>query len=492
MDNFLTIHEQIETDRKDALPSGRTWTDVRRYRRYYRGLQRGTLNAEQVRLLQGIIGNKFSHNICQRIVTEKANRLEVARFDVKNRAVSEFLVDTWVKNQFPDLFADMAVASLRDSNAFIGLNWVPSSDPKDLYGGRVSLKLERVWDGNEGVFFKFAHDGTVEYAVKEWTDSTGQYRTVYYDDHMVRFKIVDGNWTGYNLPGDPLPRPSQGRGYVAWTKKDGSGLGIPFVHFPNGNDDETYYGVSELDGGVMGFQDQINAIQHDLTAVSVLSGSPRTWSKGFELEKNPDGTKKQPRVGPGAHWHNDNETAEWGILEGGNPAPLIDVLWVKVKSVCQMKDVPFHAITGDWPSGEALFRAEMPAVMDGEKRAKKWGPRSASVMHMSTEIQNTFGKVALDETALITTVFESVERRDDLSRATVAQTVAPFVSKAEVLRLLNYPPDKVTQIIAEMDREADEAVERAQARFAAAGFGDPIPPTRSTSEPETDPEANDE
>lgn len=471
MDYELTIHEKIEQDREDALPNDRSWYDVRRYRRYFRGRQRGTLNAEQIRLLQGVIGNKFSHNICRKIVTEKANRLEVARFDVEDKAVREFLYDTWVKNQFPDLFADLAVVALRDSNAFVGLNWIPSTDVRDPYGGRVSLKLERVWDGREGVFFHFLHDGTVDYAVKEWYENKAQFRTVYFDDHFIRYAMKDGVWTGYNLPNDPIPSNVQGSGYVSWTKKNGDGLGIPFIHFPNGNDDESYYGASELDGGVMGFQDQINAIHHDLIALSMLAGTPRTWSHGFELEKNPDGTKKQPRIGPGAHWHNDSKDAAWGALPPGDPTSLIDVLWVKTKSVCQMTDVPMHSITGDWPSGEALFRAEMPAVMDGEKRAKKWGPRGASVMHMSTEIQNTFGKARLDETALITTVFESVERRDQMTRAAVAEKIAPHVSKRETLRVLNYPPDRVEQIIQEMDLEADEAVERAQQRFAAGALG---------------------
>ena len=482
----LTIHEKITQDRKDALPKDRDWRDVNRYRLYYRGRQKGTLNAEQLKLLQSLVGNKFSHNICKRIVSEKANRMEIARFDVDDPAVMDFLFDTWVKNQWPDLFASLAVVALRDGNVFVGLNWIP--DGSDPYGGRVSLKLERVWDGKEGVFFHYLHDGSVEYAVKEWYEGKQLYRNVYFDDRFYRYKSVAGAWKSYNLQSDPLPTGRQGTGYVPWTKKDGTGIGIPFVHFPNGNDDESFYGASELDGGVMGFQDRINAVHHDLISMSMLSGTPRTWSKGFELEKSKEtGRPIQPRVGPGAHWHSHSVDAEWGVLEGGNPTSLIDVLWVEVKSVCQMSDVPFHAISGDWPSGEALYRAEMPAVMDGEKRAKQWGPRGSSVMHQATEIENTFGNVDLDESKLITTVFESVERRDQLTRASVAEKIAPHVSKREVLRLLNYPPDRVEQIIEEMDQEADEAVERAQQRFAAGAYDGYVPPV-SRSDADDDPD----
>lgn len=465
-----TIHDRIERDRKNAQPDGFAWSDVRKFRRYYRGRQRPSLNAEQIRILQGVIGNRFSHNVLKKIVTEKANRLEIARFDVDDDQVRDFLFDTWVKNEFPDVFADLIVATLRDSNAFLGLNWVVDDSPDSVYGGRVSFKTERLWDGRVGTFAHYDNADQMEYAVKEWHDPTTrtQYRTVYFDDHMERYRQDGASWVGYFLPTDPFIDGLSQRGFVPWLKRSGDGLGIPIIHFANGSDDDSPYGASELDGGALGFQDQINAIQHDITAVSTLSGSPRTWSKGFTLEKDANGNRKQPRVGPGAHWHSDEVDADWGVLAGGDPKPLIDALWLKVQSLCQMTNIPMHVITGDWPSGEAIYRAEMSLTQDVQRLAKKTGPSASTAMHRSTEIANAYGTgPTLNETALIRTIFVDASKRDPLTRALFVEKVAPHVSKQEILRLFDYTPDQIDAIIEELEEEADKALERAQARFSA-------------------------
>ncbi len=460
-----TIHTRIEEDRKNSQAELSRWSDLRIFRRYYRGRQRGTLNADQMRILQGVIGNKFAHNICKKIVNTKAHRLEMARWDVDNQAVVDFLFQLWTKNQVPDLFADMVVACIRDGNTCIGLNWVPSSD-----GGRVGLFLERWWDGQSGMFVHYDSYGQPDYAVKEWkTPNNQKYRTIYFPDRLERYQSIGEGWSLYSLPGDPLTSTS---GILPWVKGNGKPLGIPVIHFPNGNDDDTNYGASELDGGVLGFQDQINAIQHDITAVSLLTGSPRTTSKGFALEEDDDGKKKMPKTGPGAHWHADDPTAEWGILEPGQVGPLKEGLMIKVDAVCQMTNIPVHAITGDWPSGEAIFRSEMGLVNDGEKLAKKVGPAMSSVAHRATEMANAFGSgPQLDEEALIRTIFAPLDKRDPLTLVMFAEKTAPFVSEQEVLRILGYAPEKILEILAEREAEAAAAIERQQALMASGAFG---------------------
>lgn len=478
-----TLHERIERERKAVAPSRRSgskvpgsWATVRDFRDYARGKTRKTLNADQVILLQSVLRHDFCDNVLRKILWEHSNRLRISRFDVEDTAVDDFLYDTWVKNQLPDLFADSTFATIRDGNHAIGLAWIPNEDADDTYGGRVLLSRERWWDGIEGVFIMYGDNGQAVYAVKEWLPlerNAKKRRTVYFPDHIRRFVKGVGGWDPYSLPGDELFELA--RGVVPWIKQDGSPIGIPVVHLPNGSDDDTPYGASLLDGGALAFQDQINAIQHDITAAAMMNGSPQTFSKGFSLPIPPGETvPARIRTGPGMHHHIDEPTGEFGTIEPGDLSQLGSAYSVKLSALCRMTNTPMHVITGEWPSGEAIFRAEMPLVQSVRKLAESLGPAWASVMHRATEIQNTFGRLDLDEDALIRTIFEPPEQRDPITLWTVADKAAPYVSEEEVLRLAGYTPDKIEMIMAERKAEKAESTSFMQSAFGRPGEMDAL------------------
>lgn len=468
-----SIHTRIERERRAAAPSKFSWSDLKRFREYARGRQRGTLNADQIRILQSVIGNKFSDNILKMIVSVHANRLRIARYDVEDDTVRDFIFDTWVKNQLPDLFADAIFATIRDGNHAVSLNWLPIDDPDDEYGGRVVLLRERWWDGTEGIFVMYGDDGRPAYAVKEWKTLEGlQRRNVYFPEVFFRYVFDGGSWQPYALPGDPLAQNELGEpvsGVIPWIKRDGAAIGIPIIHIANGSDDDSFYGASLLDGGPLAFQDQINAIQHDITAAAMLNGSPQTYSRGFMLPPDPEDPTKKLRIvtGPGAHHHNDEATAEWGVIPGGDVSTLRDSYNLKIEAVCRNTSTPNHLITGQWPSGEAIFRAEMPLVQSTRKLAESVGPAASSIMHRATEIANTFGRGPyLDEDALIQTRFEPPEQRDALALWAVAEKAAPYVSTEEVLRMVGKTPDEIKAIMDEREAENERKLERAQTVFS--------------------------
>lgn len=479
-----TIHQRIEREREQTAPMGGSWQKakgswslIREFRDYARGRQRKTLNADQIRILQACLKHDASDNVLRKILWTHANRLRVARFDVDDSSVDAFLFDTWVRNSFPDLFADAIFSTLRDGNHALSLAWRASDDPSNVYGGRVVLARERWWDGREGMFVMYGDDAQPSYAVKEWTPLGPQpqkRRTIYFPDRIQRY-IQDGGWRSYNIPGDEdFPaHDADGKpiaNAVAWVKRDGSPLGIPVIHFANGSDDDSYYGASLLDGGPLGFQDHINAIQHDILAASMLNGSPQTWSKGFSLPDDPNDssgqTKLSVKTGPGMHHHTEEPTAAWGTIPPGSLGELKDAYMTKLEALCRMLNTPLHAITGQWPSGEALFRAEIDLVNAVKKLGESVGPSTSTVMHRATEIVNTFGSASLDENALIQTVFEPPEQRDVMTNWQVAAAASPFVSEREVLRIAGYAPDRIDQIMDERDEERAASVSAAQAAFA--------------------------
>lgn len=448
------LHGDIERERDAALPDARL---VSRFRAYYRGRQRGTLTTAQQQLLHGVTGNRFADNVCKKIITEGANRLELLRYEVSNAGVRDFLADLYTKNTLADVSGDVHVATLRDANSGLSLAW-------DAARTGVTLHRERWWDGMTGLFVAYGDDGTPVYAVRDWTRSGVKLRTLWFPDEIRRF-VADGR--GWR----PRTSDAEPNGVAAWAKGDGSPLGIPVVHFANGSDDDSPYGASELDGGVLGFQDEINDIQRDLTTAARMTAYQMFTATGVETT-DAAGNPVPFRVGPGAVFKSKSPDARFGTLAAGDLSQLERAYRVKLQAVSRMTDTPVHLITGgDWPSGEALIRAEQPLVAKVRRAGKTIGPAWATVAHRATEVANTYGAAGLDEAALIVAVFAEAERPDALTRATTAATVSKYVSEHEVLRLLGYAPEAVEGIMRERETEA-------QARAARAP--QPVAPTQES------------
>ena len=270
----MPTHTEIEERRRAAQPDA---AEVKKYRAYVRGRQRGTLTAGQQRILRGVLGNRFADNICGMVVQRIASRVTLARFAVDgpaqpSAAVLDYLRGLWTLNQIPLLSEATHHATLRDGNHAIALSWLDDRQ-------RVQLSRERWWNGDNGVWVAYGAGGRVEYAVKDWTNEQGiARRTIWYADRIERF-VADGQgWRMINLPGDFGEATFTGPGKpVPWVDSAGDPLGVPIIHFSHHaipNDGDTprdaapEYGSSVLDGGVLGLQDEINDVQRDISAAA--------------------------------------------------------------------------------------------------------------------------------------------------------------------------------------------------------------------------------
>jgi hypothetical protein len=418
---------------------------------YARGRHSTTLTPGQQRVLRGVLGNLFCDNVCKRILQELRNRLRLARFDVaaserEAALVLAFLKDVWVKNKLPALSASVHWAMFRDGNTAVGINWVD---------GRPIITRERWWNGKTGVFVAYDDSDQVSYAVKEWNDGDGLRRTVYFDDRIERYKQSgERGWQMFRLPGDP-----PGDGPVPWRDRQNRGLGVPVVHFANlqvpndGDGDEgcedtdPRYGMSELDGGQLGLQDEVNDLHRDITAGARYAGYQMMYGTGVKTRRDDEGNEVPLVPEPGAMFTDENPDAKFGVLAAGSIEELERALKIKHTAMSRMAAVPLHAIAGDWPSGEALLRAEMPLIDKVETVGDSVGPAWASVAHKCVRLSNAFGSTTLNEAALITTHFAPVARRDPLTLAGVADKLSKHVGRTETLRILGYSPEDITRIL---------------------------------------------
>lgn len=430
-----SLHDRIKRERAAALPQAK---HVKTYRKYATGEQRGTIGHEQRQILGSLVGNPNADNVIDDVIDTAASRLELTGYQVQNEAVQAFLTDFFVRNQISDIQYDVHYPTLRDGNHALGLRWRnadrPGADPDDegaepLPSGRVTIHHEPWWDGETGMFVAYEDDGrTYAYAVKDFVAWMGdpprerRRRTAYFADRIERYVMEGEGWQPYRLPedGDRWPVP--------WTRPDGGPLGIPVVHFPNGRFGSQPYGVSDLAGGVIGLQDDVNDFQRDLSAAGRLTAYQMLWMTGHDLENAPI------TVGPGRVIWSANPDANTGAYPTGSLEQLIRGHETKVATVARNTKTPKHLITGgDWPSGEALIRAEVPLVDRVRRASRTIGPAWVQVGHRATEIANAFGRLRLDEDALVSPVFTPPERRDALTLAQVErERLAAFVLKREL------------------------------------------------------------
>lgn len=404
---FKTLHERIDDDRENALPDGSRWDELVTYRKYFRGKQRSTLTLDQRRMLHGVLGHDHSDNIIKKAVTEPATRVELTGWEVDDETALVYLMeDLWIKSRLPSFSADAILATLRDGNHAVGIRWSPTFE-------RVILSRERWWDGKSGMFVAYGEDQEPVYAVKEWTatDAAGpvKRRTVYWDDRIERYIERDGAWVQFQLPEDetwPVP----------WRKRDGTPLHIPIVHLASVSDDDTKYGASLMAGGLLGLQDEINDVHRDITMAARMTAYQMYWATGVAERLDEAGEPIKTLVGPGMFLENDNENAHYGVLPSGDMSQLIASHGVKLNTVSRNSSVPLHLITGgDWPSGEALLRADLPLSSLGDRLVESVKPAWATIAHRAVEIRNTFAPDNIPEDPVIVATFAPTSKPDEMT-----------------------------------------------------------------------------
>lgn len=449
----MGLQTRIERERAAASPDAKM---VKTFRQYTRGRQRATLTAGMTSILRGLLGNLFCDNICRMVVQAPANRLQLARFDVAGdqttaTAIQSYLSTLWTLTGLPSLSAAVHWATLRDGNHAVMLKWVD---------GRVVLTREPWWNGERGIFVAYDDDARPDYAVKEWKSAAGQRRTVYFADRIERYIQSGEGWTPFHDPTDGGVWPAP------WLDANGAPLGLPVVHFANHllpndgpgeeskEEPDSRYGMSELDGGVLGLQDEINDLHRDISAAARFAGFQMLWGAGVEPDIDPDTGNPRPlKVEPGQFFRASSPDAKFGTFPPGSLAELERALNLKLRAVSRASDVPMHLIAGEWPSGEALLRAEMGLIEKVEKLGESIGPAWASVAHKATKLANTFGGESFDEAAMVAAVFAPVARRDLLTLADIADRLSKHVGRRETLKLLGYAPAEVERIIGELDAD---------------------------------------
>jgi hypothetical protein len=320
------------------------------------------------------------------------------------------------------------------------------------------------------MFVAFDSSNQPIYAVKDFKQVMGDpprermRRTVYFADHFERYIKAGDGWQPFPLPTDP---DGERPGFVPWTRRDGQPLGIPVVLLPNNRFGRAPYGASDLAGGLIGLQDEINDIQRDIIAAARLTAYQMVSATGID-----GSAATKMRVGPGELIWAENTAARIGPIPAGDMGQLLATHQMKLASFARLTRTPLHLITGgDWPSGAALLRAESPLVSKVTQMAKAIGPAWATIAHRATEIANAFGGLALNEEALITAQFAPPEKLDEGSFAEIQLNRVNTMLKVAMIEdpvLLKATGILTDDQIKELTKQRDK---RRQQELATASIG---------------------
>jgi len=471
------MHERIADDREamtKSLPDADVANVVKRYRDYAVGKQRNTVSPGTEQFLAGLSDPRvilFSDNVTDQVIADNADRLELLRFDVeddpdnpKKQAEKEFLRrQVWIENNLDSLQRDTHRSAIRDGNFYLLASWHPTRQ-------RILIQKELAWNGESGMFLAYDDDDLPLYAVKEWKTvidrNSVQRRVIYYEDRIERYISEGGEWKPYQtatLPSEEL-----------WQKRDGSPLHIPVIHFPNADKEIGNYGASAVSGGFLGNQDSLNDKRYDIDVAARMTAFQMYTASNYVPNRDSTGQEIPLTIGPGAFLTSlapDDPSlpplnTQFGVLPAGDIKQLSDAYMLVLRAMCRMTRTPLHAITGDWPSGEALLRAEQPAINKANAQRAKFASCWATVAHRCVEIANTFGDVKLDEKALITAVFNDVSQLGELQASLADQAFWEGANKAIsatyplelYLRDHDWPIEKINSYL--KARDAEEARQR--------------------------------
>jgi hypothetical protein len=480
------MHEKIDADREamqNSLPDKDVANVVKRYRDYAVGKQRNTVSPGTEQFLAGLSEPTvilFSDNVTDQAISDNADRLELLRFEVEDdrlkpqrNAEKDFLRrEVWIKNNLSSLQRDTHRSAIRDGNFYLLPSWNAAQN-------RIVITKEPCWDGESGMFLAYDDFGLPLYAAKEWQEVVDKKavwrRVVYLEDRIERYRSEDGHtWIEYVKRGeDAAVQP--------WRKRDGSPLHIPVIHFPNADKEIGLYGASAISGGFLGNQDSLNDKRYDIDVAARMTAFQMYTATNFKPERTTAGAIVPLTIGPGAFLFSlapemgeESINSQFGVLPAGDIGQLIDSYSLVLRAMCRMTRTPLHAITGDWPSGEALLRAELPAINKANAQKARFEACWASLAHRCTEIANAFGDFNLNEDALITAVFAPTSQLGELQKAMADSAFWEGANKAIAagyplemyLRDHDWPEEKIKAFLKARDEEERRQQEMEASRVA--------------------------
>ena len=241
---------------------------------------------------------------------------------------------------------------------------------------------------------------------------------------------------------------------VPWLNKDGSPLGIPFIHFKNrpmGND----FGESEIIN-IIPMQDLLNKSLIDLTMILDTLAFPQRYT----LNVNHGASRLDIVPGSVAEFHSEydgGQVGQWSSASVDGPLRAIESL---VQHIAGTTRTPQHLfqVMGGAPSGEALKTAESSLVQKAQQRIVNFGNAWEDCIRMALHIQEAFGENVGGDDDSLDIIWDDVETRNEQSHLETLRIKSELgVTKKQIWREMGYSQEQIDQM--EEDNAAQQVAD---------------------------------
>lgn len=377
-----------------------------------------------------------------------------AKLFVQSVTLSDPNSDTAVKEWLTDwelLERQLWKAAVRDGTtyALVGYEQTPVIHQLDTYDGRTGAVI----------VYADVNKRRALYGLNTWHVGKTSYLDLYYPERIEKYVIVDGIWEKRKDSKDE-------QWPIDWTDNQGQPLGIALVKLS--------IGESDLAGGAVQTQTDINNALLDQIAVSRTMGFPQRYLKGSNSSQYLTNSYGQPflnsvgipisrtiKLTPGSIMPVQQDEELGQLSQASIDTTLIDKL---LHLLSLQTTVPTFYFTGDFPSGVALIQAETRLNGKAEEHQGYLTTGLLDLIRLMLRLSNTFGSTQFDTETQIDIVWYPPQIEDETVRRERQDSVAKNVTLlmgAGVLSLetavtMLHPDWDEQQIAAEVNRISAE------------------------------------
>lgn len=429
------------------------------YRDYYDGEHATQLTARMRAFLSVAADIDFQLNFMHIPVDVLKERLTVIGFDASDQGGEEGIFwKWWQANRMDGQQKAVHLAAGRDGDTYLVVSWdneraIPTFDHNLAYDGTSGMK----------VFYREEDRRRISYAAKVWRVEDedrseagyGRRLNIYTADAIYKYhsdsRYSEGEW----MPVMTDERGNEQTFPIPWVDSAGQPLGVPVVHFRNnagGYDD----GRSELHN-LIPLQNALNkTVIDELAAADVESFGLITKAGG--------GDPASVTVAPRSILYDADPETKWGQTPASDFAGIRALVKEYIMRVAQMSRTPlnYFQVTGQVASSETQKADETALTSKVEDRAVDYGNSWEDAMIIARRLHNTFGDgEALDESVIISAMWDSFERVDKLKTAVRRSEVALNLVNAGAtprgaFQEAGYSDERVAELVGGRLRPQDE------------------------------------
>lgn len=368
---------------------------VRNYKNYYDGHHGINFASEKFTTAFSKQLHKFRDNLCKTCVKAPADRLEIIGF--ASDATSDVYAQSWAiwkRSQMPKNSKRIHRDAFKTGDGF-AIAWA---------GSDGNARIVKQDPENCAVFYNPETD-TVDYGGKLWRGLDDLlYLTIYTTDAIEKYVSKKTHKNG-SIPANPAAFEKRAVEGETWPIAHDFGV-CPLFHF----------GLeSSILDDVIPLQDALNKECADLLVSSEANSLRQRWTTGISYEVDPETGKQIVPFERASQWFTASDTnAKFGEFSEATLEQFLKTIEdfrLEIASVAGIPHYYFRVISGDFPSGEALTKAESRFTSTIQDAQLDFGETWSAVMKLCLAIDGV--KIAADVDA-----GDDQETADDLQSQT--------------------------------------------------------------------------